>query len=418
METRPRGIFVSYRREDAAGEAGRLADHLVSRFGRRAVFLDVQQIVPGDDWRQRLDSALEACDTLLVVMGRNWSGARTEATKGRRIHHPDDMVAWEVAQALRRGMRVIQVCVQGVTPLTAETLPPAIAGLAMRQAYWLRHESFASDVRLLGNQIVASRRARATLGRDWLSSDLSRWARLSAWATCSPREGSFSDAAVATVHAMELLLRRAALEVALSAGYLDARSRAFENASLEHGELALSTCIYVASLIGVPVARRWPRKLGPRRRPQGASWPVFEFDSYSDSGNWCRAHFFRVDGLADLTRQLAVGRPVVCLCWLDFREGEADSPIDDGVLQRAPPVERRNARAMVLVVGYEAMRRRFRCMWSAMTSGSQQPMFEVPVEVARAAFELELMWAVEVGADSIDRMRSWKRKARKASGRR
>jgi len=409
MPNRRRGIFISYRRDDAAGEAGRLADHLELRFGPRSIFFDIAQIVPGDDWRQQLDSALEACDTMLVVIGRNWLEERKVGGKPRRrVDDPDDMVSWEIAQALRRGMRVIQTRVQGAAPLAAQGLPPAIFSLAMRQAYTLRHESFADDVRLLGDRIVSMRRARGALGADWSESDLATWARRSGWAVQPEGEAPFSGAAVAIVHAMELLLRRADVDVALSAGYLDARSRAFERAPLERRELALSTCIYVASLIGVPLARRWPRKLRPRRRPVDMSWQALDWEA--ETGGWCRGDFFRVDALADITRHLAAGRPVICLCWFDYREGDSDSPIDDeGVLRHAPALEHRNARGIILIVGYDPASRRFRCMHSIITHKSVQIMFDVPVEVARAAFDVRLIWAVEVGADSIERLRSRRR---------
>jgi hypothetical protein len=374
------------------------------------VFFDVEHIVPGDDWRQRLDSALEACDTLIVVMGLDW--VATPAEKGkrrRRIDDPDDMVSWEVAEALRRGLRVVQALVQGASEVTAKILPPAIAGLAMRQAFPLRHESFAEDVQRLGDHIVASRKTRATLGRDWTSSDLKPWARLSTWAVQSEDEPTFAGGAVAIVHAMELLLRRGGVDVALSAGYIDARARMLERPTFETSEFALLTCVYIASLIGVPVARLWPRTVAPRRTPPRGGWQGFEFDSYSH--RWCRADFFRVDGLADAARQLALGRPVICLCWFDYHEGSGDSPFDnEGVLRRAPSLEDRNARAPILIVGYDSLARRFRCMFSNMTNASLQSIFEVPVEVARAALDVQLMWAVDISASSIEAVRPRRRK--------
>ena len=42
----PARIFISYRRDDAAADAGRLADHLSLRFGKDRVFLDVDAIDP------------------------------------------------------------------------------------------------------------------------------------------------------------------------------------------------------------------------------------------------------------------------------------------------------------------------------------------------------------------------------------
>jgi len=37
-------IFISYRREDTGGHAGRLCDRLSARFGGDPVFLDIQDI--------------------------------------------------------------------------------------------------------------------------------------------------------------------------------------------------------------------------------------------------------------------------------------------------------------------------------------------------------------------------------------
>ncbi len=43
-------IFISYRRDDSAGHAGRLYDRLVDRFGQGQVFMDVDAIRPGLDF--------------------------------------------------------------------------------------------------------------------------------------------------------------------------------------------------------------------------------------------------------------------------------------------------------------------------------------------------------------------------------
>ena len=42
-----RAIFISYRRSDAEGEAGRLCDDLAHEFGSDSVFMDVDAIQPG-----------------------------------------------------------------------------------------------------------------------------------------------------------------------------------------------------------------------------------------------------------------------------------------------------------------------------------------------------------------------------------
>ena len=41
-----RSVFISYRRDDAAGHAGRLSDRLVARLGASRVFMDVEDIAP------------------------------------------------------------------------------------------------------------------------------------------------------------------------------------------------------------------------------------------------------------------------------------------------------------------------------------------------------------------------------------
>jgi hypothetical protein len=48
------GIFVSYRRSDSQGEAGRLFDDLVKHFGEDTVFMDVAAIEAGRDFRKAI----------------------------------------------------------------------------------------------------------------------------------------------------------------------------------------------------------------------------------------------------------------------------------------------------------------------------------------------------------------------------
>lgn len=51
-------IFISYRRDDAEEAAGRLSDHLVNQFGRENLFMDVDGIDPGRDFRKVIDDTL------------------------------------------------------------------------------------------------------------------------------------------------------------------------------------------------------------------------------------------------------------------------------------------------------------------------------------------------------------------------
>ena len=71
-----RAIFVSYRRSDSQGEAGRLFDDLVSHFGEQKVFMDVAGIEAGRDFRKAIEESVANCGVLLVLIGPMWVQAR------------------------------------------------------------------------------------------------------------------------------------------------------------------------------------------------------------------------------------------------------------------------------------------------------------------------------------------------------
>jgi len=59
-------IFISYRREDSAGYAGRIYDRLTAHFGKDAIFMDVDTIAAGVDFVEVLENAVQSCDVLVV----------------------------------------------------------------------------------------------------------------------------------------------------------------------------------------------------------------------------------------------------------------------------------------------------------------------------------------------------------------
>ena len=85
------GIFISYRRDDAAGHAGRIYDQLSEDFGDAQVFMDVDAIDPGVDFMSRIESAVASADVFLAIVGRNWVTA-TDARGRRRLDDPNDYV--------------------------------------------------------------------------------------------------------------------------------------------------------------------------------------------------------------------------------------------------------------------------------------------------------------------------------------
>jgi hypothetical protein len=143
-----RAIFISYRRNDAEGEAGRLFDDLVREFGDQSVFMDVSTIEAGRDFRKAIDESVGSCGVLLSMIGTNWLDAKNEAAE-RRLDDPADFVRLETASALKRDIPVIPVLVRGAKMPTAGQLPDDLKELAYRNAVELTHARWNSDVQLL-----------------------------------------------------------------------------------------------------------------------------------------------------------------------------------------------------------------------------------------------------------------------------
>ncbi|WP_349607241.1 TIR domain-containing protein [Cupriavidus sp. DF5525] len=143
-----RAIFISYRRDDAEGQAGRLFDDLTEHFGDDAVFMDVAGIEPGRDFRSVIDQHVASCGVLLSIIGKSWLTTCDESG-ARRLDDPADFVRLETASALRRDIPVIPVLVHGATMPRAEDLPEDMRELAFRNGVELTHARWESDVQLL-----------------------------------------------------------------------------------------------------------------------------------------------------------------------------------------------------------------------------------------------------------------------------
>ncbi|RZJ09068.1 MAG: toll/interleukin-1 receptor domain-containing protein, partial [Rubrivivax sp.] len=150
-------VFISYRRDDAAGYAGRLEEALEQRLGRGSVFRDVLDIAPGEDFVQAIRSRLADAKTVLVLMGPRWAGG--EAPGSRRIDDEGDFVRLEVAVALDSSARVVPVLLPGARMPAEADLPAPLKPLARRNALSLSDEHWGADVGRLCDAVgVAPRR--------------------------------------------------------------------------------------------------------------------------------------------------------------------------------------------------------------------------------------------------------------------
>lgn len=141
-------VFISYRREETAGHAGRLYDAIAARFGERNVFMDVE-LAPGVDFVEQITEAVGACDALLVVIGPRWA-APADGRSDSRLADPKDFVRLEVETALRRpDLRVIPLLVGGARMPDPDDLPESVRALARRNALELSDLRWRDDIRRL-----------------------------------------------------------------------------------------------------------------------------------------------------------------------------------------------------------------------------------------------------------------------------
>ncbi|MBT9466463.1 toll/interleukin-1 receptor domain-containing protein [Hydrogenophaga sp.] len=142
------GIFISYRRDDSAGYAGRLYDRLSAHFGAERVFMDVEGIELGTDFVTAIEKAVGSCKVLMVVIGDEWLST-TDPTGRRRLDDPHDFVRLETRVALEREIRVVPVLVGGALMPRADELPEELKSLARRQAIEISHKQWDASTREL-----------------------------------------------------------------------------------------------------------------------------------------------------------------------------------------------------------------------------------------------------------------------------
>ena len=115
-------IFISYRRKEAAAEAGRLAAEL-PRDGY-PMFIDVVDIHVAVPWREKIKQAVNNCAVLLAVIGRDWLEMK-DAQGRRRLDDPDDVMRVEIEAALKRDVPVIPVLIDDAKTPKSSDFPRA-----------------------------------------------------------------------------------------------------------------------------------------------------------------------------------------------------------------------------------------------------------------------------------------------------
>ncbi len=141
-------IFISYRRSDSAGYAGRLYDYLKNYFGSGRIFFDVDTIQAGVNFEQKINTELDNSDAVLVLIGNQWLDCKDKDGK-RRLDDPHDYVRLEVATALGKNIVVIPILLQRAQMPSSNELPDTLYDLSRRNAIRLNDDHWNSDSNLL-----------------------------------------------------------------------------------------------------------------------------------------------------------------------------------------------------------------------------------------------------------------------------
>jgi hypothetical protein len=140
-----RTIFISYRRDDVPGDARGIRERLQRKFGKANVFMDVDNMVPGQIFEDVLSTQLSRCKVLVAVIGPRWMGLLSTHTSRQERDH----VSEEIAAALKRKIVVIPVLVGSKGRMPAlphpNELPEGIRALVAHQKHEVAYESFERD---------------------------------------------------------------------------------------------------------------------------------------------------------------------------------------------------------------------------------------------------------------------------------
>lgn len=125
-------IFLSYRRADSDVIAGRIRDRLAQAYGDQSVFMDINNIPFGVDFRSHVKETLLQGDLLIAVIGPNWLSRHESG--GSRLGDDADPVRLELEAAFERKLPIIPVLVHGAKMPEPAELPPSLRDFAFFNA--------------------------------------------------------------------------------------------------------------------------------------------------------------------------------------------------------------------------------------------------------------------------------------------
>lgn len=154
VSVQPR-VFISYRREDSLDAKDRLYVAPARTIEKDSLFIDIDSIPSGVDFRNHTASAVAVCDVLLAVIGNHWLKSTTEGGN-RRIDDPADFVRLEIQSALQQKIPVIPVLVGQAHMPAVRDLPGELEALAFTNAAEIRAGSgYDAAIERLVQEIIS-----------------------------------------------------------------------------------------------------------------------------------------------------------------------------------------------------------------------------------------------------------------------
>jgi len=151
------GVFISYRREGSSTFAGVLYDVLCKNFPSGVVFKDKNKLLPGKDFREGINHAIDLAHTMLVLIDRNWLNM-TDEKGNKRLCKEDDFIRYEIKTAIEKTKCIIPVLFDGGKMPGSADLPTDINKLCDFQAFEIDPDNTTGSI----NDLVSTIRSLST----------------------------------------------------------------------------------------------------------------------------------------------------------------------------------------------------------------------------------------------------------------
>jgi hypothetical protein len=139
-------IFICYRRADKELARG-IESRLAKEFGNESVFLDIDKIQGGQEWKKSISNAFVSKPIVVTLITTKWNSRRGGQFK---LLDPEDHVRFELETALDLGLTVVPVVYGRAYHPKENQIPPSLHPMLEFQTLPFSNERYKYDL----NQLV------------------------------------------------------------------------------------------------------------------------------------------------------------------------------------------------------------------------------------------------------------------------